>query len=91
MSATAAATAAKRVVKFSSYFRVAGLTYLDQLDIASSALRRVLKEPLRSEALARSHYKYRDFKYVDGKELAPGEYGCDSWGWLALLLVVCVQ
>lgn len=51
-----------------SFYRRAGLGYLDVLGTASNALRRVLKEPQRSETLSRSNYKYREFIYHDGKE-----------------------
>lgn len=68
MSATQAAK------KFTSSYRQAGLNYLDVLSTASTALRKVLKEPQRSEALARSNFKYREFTYSEGKESAPCMY-----------------
>jgi chromosome segregation ATPase len=70
MSASAAAATA---VKFTSAFRIAGLNYLDALTVQTTALRKVLKEPLRTEALGRASFKYRDFTYTDGKENAGGE------------------
>lgn len=33
----------------------------------------VMKEPMRSEALGRASFKYREFAYHDGKEMPPGE------------------
>ena len=33
-------------------------------------VRRVLKEPFRSESLGRSQFKYREFTYGEGKESA---------------------
>lgn len=59
---------------FTSFYRLAGMGYLDSLAVASTALRRVLKEPARSEALGRSNFKYREFTYADGKEAAPTEF-----------------
>jgi Mitochondrial ATP synthase epsilon chain len=67
-----AVNAAKKVAT-TSYWRAAGLTYLDQLNIATTSLRKVLKEPLRSESLGKAQYRFREFNYADGKELAPGE------------------
>ena len=57
-----------------SFYRKAGLGYLDMLGTASTALRRVLKEPQRSESLGRSNYKYREFVYSDGKEGPASKY-----------------
>ncbi len=68
---SAAAPAAKKAV---SYFRLAGMNYLDYISLSSTALRRVLKEPQRSEALSRSNFKFREFTYAaDGKESVPSE------------------
>jgi hypothetical protein len=60
-----APAAAKKAV---SFYRAAGLNYLEVLNLASMALRRTLKEPQRSESLSRSNYKFREFTYTDGKE-----------------------
>jgi len=68
----AAAAAAKKAVKFTSHWRIAGLGYLEQLSAASTALARVLKEPARSEALGKTQYRYREFVFAGGKEGAPG-------------------
>lgn len=65
-----AANAAK---KFTSFYRVAGLGYLDALAISSNALRGVLKEPMRTEALSRSNFKYREFAYDAEKEYPPSK------------------
>jgi hypothetical protein len=64
-----APAAAKKT--FTSFYRLAGLGYLDSLEVASTALRKVLKEPFRSEALGRSNFKYREFAY-DGEKEFPG-------------------
>lgn len=66
----AAAAAAKKAVKFTSHWRIAGLGYLEQLSAASTALARVLKEPARSEALGKTQYRYREFTFTGGKENA---------------------
>ena len=44
----------------------------DALNASTSALRSVLKEPARSEALGKSGYRFREFGYEGGKELPPG-------------------
>lgn len=64
--------------KFTSFYRQSGMTYLDMLASASTALRRVLKEPQRTEALARSNFKYREFTYTEDKENPPS--GCPPRG-----------
>jgi len=69
MSAPAAAV---KVAKSATFWRLAGMTYLDQLNVATTALRKVMKEPARTEALGKSQFRYREFNYADGKELAPG-------------------
>jgi hypothetical protein len=60
------------VKKGVAYWRLAGLTYLDQLNVATSALRNVLKEPAKTEAFGKSQFRFRDFAVVNGKELPPG-------------------
>jgi hypothetical protein len=52
MSAAAAAVKPK----FTSFYRLAGMGYLDSLAVASTALRTVLREPARTEALARTNF-----------------------------------
>ena len=49
-----AAASVAATVKKGSFWRLAGLTYLDQLNIATTALRKVLKEPHRTEALGKA-------------------------------------
>ena len=63
--------AAKR---FTSFYRLAGMGYLDALATASTALRRVLKEPQRTEALGRANFKFREIIYADGKESNPVDF-----------------
>lgn len=48
------------------------MNYLDALTVQTTALRKVMKEPMRSEALGRSSFKYREFSYADGKESTAG-------------------
>ena len=58
--------------RFSSFWRVAGLNYLEQVNVATNALRRVLKEPMRSEVMGRSAYSFRKFTYEGAVEHKPG-------------------
>lgn len=64
---------APAAVKFASYWRRAGMNYLEMLNTSSGALVQVLKEPMRSKALAKGSAQYRDTLYQDGMELEPGE------------------
>lgn len=66
--------ATQTVKKMATYWRSAGLTYLDQLNIASTALRSVLKEPARTEAMGKAQFRYREFTYPGGKESAPSAF-----------------
>lgn len=50
------------------------MNYLDALTVQTTALRKVMKEPMRSDALGRSSFKYREFTYTDGKELPGGAW-----------------
>ena len=54
-----------------SHFRLAGLSFIDYLSMSSTALRKVLKEPQRSEALSRSNFKYRERTGGKGAPHAP--------------------
>lgn len=66
--------ATQTVKKMATYWRSAGLTYLDQLNVASTALRTVLKEPARTEAMGKAQFRYREFSYPGGKESAPSAF-----------------
>ncbi len=57
---------------FSSNWRLAGLNYLEMINVASVALRRVMKEPTRTEALSAAKFHYREFTYPNGAESEPG-------------------
>ena len=63
-----------KAVKASQFWRVAGMNYLDQLNVATVAVRKVLKEPFRTEAMGKAQFRYREFKVVDAKELPPGMF-----------------
>ena len=52
----ASSVAAAAKPKFTSFYRLAGMGYLDSLAVASTALRNVLREPARTESLARTNF-----------------------------------
>jgi hypothetical protein len=60
------------VTRFSSNWRLSGLNYLEMINIAATSMRKVLKEPLRSESLGAAKFHYREFVYEGGAESAPG-------------------
>ena len=68
--------AASKTVKFTSAFRIAGMNYLQALNAQTVALRKVLKEPLRTERMGKASFRFREFTYIDGKESAPGKVPC---------------
>jgi Mitochondrial ATP synthase epsilon chain len=72
------AAVSKKAVNFTQFWRLAGLNYLDQLNASTVALRKVLKEPLRSESLAKGKFRYRDFPLAGDKELPPVEVVSDA-------------
>ena len=59
--------------RFSSFFRQAGLNYLEAVNTSTNALRAVLKEPMKSEVMGRSTFTMRTFTYAGGEESAPSE------------------
>jgi Mitochondrial ATP synthase epsilon chain len=61
------------VTRFSSNFRLSGLNYLEMINIATTSMRKVLKEPLRSESLGAAKFHYREFVYEGGVEGTPSE------------------
>eukprot|EP00441_Pelagodinium_beii_P026477 CAMPEP_0197667210 /NCGR_PEP_ID=MMETSP1338-20131121/65466_1 /TAXON_ID=43686 ORGANISM="Pelagodinium beii, Strain RCC1491" /NCGR_SAMPLE_ID=MMETSP1338 /ASSEMBLY_ACC=CAM_ASM_000754 /LENGTH=74 /DNA_ID=CAMNT_0043246397 /DNA_START=89 /DNA_END=313 /DNA_ORIENTATION=+ len=61
--------------KFASAFRRSGLNYIEALTVASNALRSVLKEPKRSQAVARATVSFRDTIWREGIEAEQFEYG----------------
>ena len=67
MSAAAAAVKSK----FSSFYRIAGMGYLDALSVSTRSLQKIMKEPARTEAANRNNFKYREFTFTDGKEDHP--------------------
>jgi F-type H+-transporting ATPase subunit epsilon len=50
----------------SSYWRVAGMTYLKYADLCSNMLRASLREPLRAKARAREAIYYRSAQWEGG-------------------------
>lgn len=61
-------------IKFSSHFRLAGLNYLEMINIASTSLRTVMKEPARTEALSAAKFHYRQYTYENAVESEPAFY-----------------
>ncbi|KAA0151605.1 hypothetical protein FNF29_04529 [Cafeteria roenbergensis] len=57
--------------RFSSFWRRSGLNYLEMITVASTSMRQCLKEPLRTEALGRTSYAFREFKFENGVEQPP--------------------
>ncbi len=60
--------------KLTASFRKAGLNYLEYLNTQTTALRSVLKEPMRSEVMGRTSFSYRAFTYPAGVESKPREF-----------------
>ena len=58
--------------RFSSHWRIAGLNYLEMITVSSNALRRVMKEPLRTQALSQSSFTYRLTNFAEGVEQPEG-------------------
>lgn len=63
--------------KLTASFRKAGLNYLEYLNTQTTALRSVLKEPMRSEVMGRTTFSYRAFTYPAGVESTPRALRCD--------------
>ncbi len=63
------------VTKFSSHWRLAGLNYLEMINLASTSLRSVMKEPARTEALSAAKFHYREYTYPNGVESLPCTQG----------------
>jgi hypothetical protein len=59
------------VTKFSSHWRIAGLNYLEMINVASNSLRSVMKEPARTEALGAAKFHFRQHSYAAGVESLP--------------------
>jgi len=60
--------------KLTASFRKAGLNYLEYLNTQTTALRSVLKEPMRSDVMGRTTFSYRAFTYPGGVESKPREF-----------------
>ncbi|KAF5747727.1 hypothetical protein HS088_TW05G00454 [Tripterygium wilfordii] len=53
------------------FWRAAGMTYISYSNICANLLRNCLKEPFKSEALAREKVHFSVSKWVDGKPQKP--------------------
>lgn len=62
--------------KFASYWRRAGLNYLEMINTANGALVQVLKEPARSAALKRGAFSFRAEPWSNGAPGAAGKLAC---------------
>eukprot|EP00607_Mallomonas_marina_P008265 CAMPEP_0182417448 /NCGR_PEP_ID=MMETSP1167-20130531/1936_1 /TAXON_ID=2988 /ORGANISM="Mallomonas Sp, Strain CCMP3275" /LENGTH=69 /DNA_ID=CAMNT_0024591039 /DNA_START=48 /DNA_END=257 /DNA_ORIENTATION=+ len=57
------------IAKGSAFWRQAGLNYLQYLSIASNAVRSSLKEPVRSQSLAKQSLQYN--RSAPGQDKVP--------------------
>ncbi|KAL7257861.1 hypothetical protein ACSBR1_004053 [Camellia fascicularis] len=53
------------------FWRAAGMTYITYTNICANMVRNCLKEPYKSEALAREKVHFSVAKWVDGKPQKP--------------------
>ncbi|CAO2837897.1 unnamed protein product [Amaranthus hypochondriacus] len=53
------------------FWRAAGMTYITYSNICANLVRNCLKEPFKSEALAREKVHYAVSKFADGKPQKP--------------------
>ncbi|XP_021768098.1 ATP synthase subunit epsilon, mitochondrial [Chenopodium quinoa] len=53
------------------FWRAAGMTYISYSNICANLVRNCLKEPFKSEALAREKVLYSISKFEDGKPQKP--------------------
>lgn len=53
--------------KGTSFFRVAGLSYLQYVNKSAIVLREALKEPLKSKVAGRNKVEFAAFKWADGE------------------------
>jgi F-type H+-transporting ATPase subunit epsilon len=58
----------------STFWRTAGMTYLEYVNASSNALRNALKEPLKSKAAARSRIHLRERWWENGAPGAKSEF-----------------
>ena len=53
--------------KGTSFFRQAGLSYLQYVNKSAGVLRETLKEPVKSKVLGRNKVEFAAFKWADGE------------------------
>ncbi|KAJ0394557.1 hypothetical protein P43SY_010609 [Pythium insidiosum] len=53
--------------KGTSFFRLAGLSYLQYVNKSANVLREALKEPVKSKVLHRNNVEFAAFKWVEGE------------------------
>ncbi len=58
--------ASNAAIQAASYWRLAGLDYLQYVTLSSDALRQSLKEPLKTAASARSVVRLRERTWTNG-------------------------
>eukprot|EP00522_Entomoneis_paludosa_P016565 CAMPEP_0172452182 /NCGR_PEP_ID=MMETSP1065-20121228/9926_1 /TAXON_ID=265537 /ORGANISM="Amphiprora paludosa, Strain CCMP125" /LENGTH=66 /DNA_ID=CAMNT_0013204207 /DNA_START=81 /DNA_END=281 /DNA_ORIENTATION=- len=58
-----------------TYWRIAGLSYLQYVNRAASSVRTVLKEPAKRKALLQNNYYYKSAVWENGKQGAKTEVG----------------
>lgn len=56
------------------FWRSAGMTYVTYSNLCASLVRQCLKEPHKSEALAREKVHFNVSKWVDGKPEKPSNF-----------------
>lgn len=49
-----------------TFWRIAGMSYVQYVAVSSATLRTVLKEPMKTKALARGSISYNSSPFVDG-------------------------
>ena len=76
--------ASNAAIQAASYWRLAGLDYLQYVTLSSDALRSSLKEPLKAAAMGRSSVHLRERTWVNG---VPGERGL--FGIIRILHFFC--
>lgn len=70
--------------KYASVWRRSGLNYIQAMTAASNALRNVLREPKRSQALARASFTYRMQAYEEGKVIETSALLAHARMWWAV-------
>ncbi|CAN0880491.1 ATP synthase subunit epsilon, mitochondrial [Linum grandiflorum] len=58
------------------FWRSAGMTYVSYSNICANLVRNSLKEPFKSEALAREKVHFSVAKWAEGKPQKPSKFPC---------------